>query len=139
LFAEGFAQANDSQGRTEALFGVRTALDDLLDQPSALRPDGARPLQDPAGSPLQVLLVGFGTVFLEGGMAPDQSAAPVGRNSFALLKEFDRRLGQAHIEHLVNQLIRDAVVVLFDGDMVVDVHLGRGPRGQFKGSRRQRL
>ena len=61
------AQPDDAQAGTVALFGMRAALEDVLEQLGAVGTDGAGPVNHAAGSPLKMLLMGLGAVFLERG------------------------------------------------------------------------
>ena len=56
----GFAQTNDAQARAKTLFGMGTADHDVLDQARTVRANLCRPVDNPAGRPLQVFLMGRG-------------------------------------------------------------------------------
>src|SRR5437588_823168 len=56
----------------------------------------------------------------------------------ALEKQFDRGGAEADLDPLVHELVGDAVVVVLDEDVVVDVHAGVAPLGEFVPARRKR-
>ena len=51
----------------------------------------------------------------------------------ALEKQLDDGGGEPHLDALVQQLVGDAVVVVLDDDVVVDVNAGVAPRGKAFG------
>jgi hypothetical protein len=53
------------------------------------------------------------------------------------VEDLDSRCCQADVDGLVDQLVRHAVVVVVDLDMVVDVGLGLSPLGVLKSVGRQ--
>ena len=66
---DGFAESNDTQTGTEALFGMRPIFQNCFDQFPAVRPDGLGPFHDAAGSPLQIFLMRFGPMLFDRGEA----------------------------------------------------------------------
>ena len=62
----------------------------------------------------------------------------MGRHPFALLKELHRLVGQPHVQLLVNELMGNAVKVLFHDHVIINVDLGLGPVGQLEGRGGQR-
>ena len=85
----GFVQPDDAQAGTITLFGMRFVIDDMLDEPGTVGTNGAGPLDDAAGSPLKILSMRFGTVFLQGGKLARLIIALMSSHPFALTKEFD--------------------------------------------------
>jgi hypothetical protein len=69
----------------------------------------------------------------ERGVPARDIAAPVGSDALVLEKDLDSGLGGADVHFLVNQRVRDAVVMLFERDVVVDVDAGLLPDGEFVG------
>src|SRR5256886_14698701 len=49
----------------------------------------------------------------------------------AFEKLFDGGVGEADLDPLMHELVGDAVVVVLDEDVVVDVHAGVAPLGEF--------
>jgi hypothetical protein len=60
------------------------------------------------------------------------------RHPAAPLEHLHHRRGEAHVAALPGQLVRNAVVVVLDLDVVVDVHRHRLPRRVLVSPRRQR-
>jgi hypothetical protein len=56
----------------------------------------------------------------------------------ALEEDLDDGGGEAGLDPLVQELVRDAVVVVLDRDVVVDVDAGVHPLGELVSARRQR-
>ena len=81
--------------------------------------------------------MGFGPMFPVGGVSSGQLASAVSGYSFAALEQLDRRVSQARIQLLMDELIGNTVVVLVDHHMVVDVDRRSGPSGHFKRDGRQ--
>ena len=76
-----------------------------------------------------------------GGLRGVLAAAPVPTmrgDAPALEKQFDRGGAEADLDPLVHELVGDAVVVALDEDVVVDVHAGVAPLGEFVPARRKR-
>ena len=69
FFGVLFSQAEDAQAGAESLLGMGFAFQDMGDQFFGVRSDLVGPADDPGGGPFQVLLMGFGHVFFEGGKA----------------------------------------------------------------------
>ena len=66
----------------------------------------------------------------DGGMAPGQIRAPMGGDPFTAVEELDGVGADAGVELEFHQLIRNAVVVAFDLDVVVDVDAHFLPGGE---------
>src|SRR3989442_1240893 len=58
-------------------------------------------------------------------------ASAMGGDAPAFEKQFDRGGGEADLDPLMHELVGDAVVVVLDEDVVVDVHAGVAPLGEF--------
>src|SRR6185295_15161118 len=82
--SDAFAQAHDAQHGAKSHLGMRAAFEDVLDQLGAGGTDFAGPMNHPAGSPLQIFLVRFGTVLLNRGELARCKTADVRGYSFAL-------------------------------------------------------
>jgi hypothetical protein len=66
-------------------------------------------------------------MLFERGVPPFDVTAAMERDSSALEEGFQRRRGEANIEPLMNQLIRDTVVMMIDLDVVIDIDLVSAP------------
>jgi hypothetical protein len=100
--AERFAQPDDAQARAEPLFGMGPMLKDFLHYLGAVRSNGVGPFHHATGSPLEVFLMGLGTVFFQGGESTRLVTSEVGRDAFARFKELHRLVRQPHIQLLMN-------------------------------------
>ncbi len=98
------------------------------------------PVEQSPGRPFQVLAVGVRHVLGERGVAPAQPRAQVGGDPPAVVETLNRGGGDAHLDLLLYQAVRDAaVVVTFGVDVVVDVDDRRLPFGEVVARGRQRL
>ena len=70
-----------------------SVLHDTSDQGPGLRTVLPRPVNDPGRRPLQILLMGFGHMFLEGGMASPVHTSGMNGNPFVLEQDFNYVLG----------------------------------------------
>ena len=69
FFGVLFSQADDAQAGAETLLGMGFAFQDVGDQFFGVGSGLGRPADDSGGGPFQVLLMGFGHMFWEGGIA----------------------------------------------------------------------
>jgi hypothetical protein len=74
-----------------------------------------------------MLLMGLGHMLWQRGVSPFDVTAPMEGHSLTLEEGLYRRRGQAGIESLMNQLIRDTVVMVIHFDVVIDIDLGLAP------------
>ena len=72
-----FSQADDAQAGAETLLGMGFAYQDLGDQFFGVEAGLGRPADDAGGGPFEVLLVGLGHVFFQGGEAAPAVTAGV--------------------------------------------------------------
>ena len=134
--AVGFPQTQNAQTTAEALFGMRTGLKDLIDQSGGGWADGGCPSNQTFGRPFQVALMGLGSMRIDGRMAADLGAAGMTGDALAAVEDLDGHGGVAHVELAVEQSIRNAVVVPFDFDVIVDVDARLFPLGKRSRLRR---
>src|SRR6187401_1110531 len=100
---------------------MRFALQDLLNNPCTVWSHRLRPRDEPAGGPLQMLLVRLWPMLVQGGETTRLVTALVRRHPVAVLEKLDRVGGQPDVDRLMHQGIGDTVEVVLDRDMVVDV------------------
>ena len=74
-----------------------------------------------------------------GGVPPGGLDAAMGSDPPVVVKDLDGGLGGTHVDLFVDEGVGDAVVVLFELDVVVDVDAGFLPDGEFVGLFRKRL
>ena len=83
--------------------------------------------------------MGIRHVLGQRGVAAAQPGAQVGGDPLAVVETLDRGGGDAHLDLLLHQAVRDAVVVTVGVDVVVDVDDRRLPLGELVAGGRQRL
>ena len=133
-------EAKYPQAGAEALLGMRPLGHDPLDHLGGRRADGARPVDDPRRSPLQVLPVGARHVLGERGVLEDAEAPRVARDSTAPKEDLDGACRRPDVHLLASVLERHAVEVLGELDVVVEVHPSADlPLCELVGSLGQRL
>ena len=88
---------------------------------------------------LQVFAIRLWHVLGDCGEAPAQHRAQVGSNAFAAIETLDGRRRHAHVDLLLHQTMRDAVIVAGTVDVIVDVHDRGLPLGEFVAGGRERL
>ena len=117
---------------------MRTIGEDRGHEGRGLRADGRRPLDEARRGPLEMVLMGLGHVGGIGGVAAPRVITRVGRDALAAMQGFDRRGADADLDDLVDQLVRDRVVVVVHLDVVIDVHAGPAPLAVDEGLGGQR-
>ena len=68
-----------------------------------------------------------------GGKAPFWARTGVGSYPTALVEDFKRLFSRPNVHFFANQGVRHAVIVLFEGDMVINMHAGTFPERKFIG------
>src|SRR5215831_4426784 len=109
---------------------MRTGLKDLIDKSCGKRADGGCPSHETFGSPFQVTLMGLGTMRIDGGMATDLRAARMTGNTLTAVKDLNAHRRITHIELAMEQGVRDAVVMPFDFNVVIDIDAHLFPFGK---------
>ena len=117
-------EAEDAETGAVALLGVRAVGEDGLDEGGGLRAEGAGPVDEAGGGPLQVALMGFGHVGGLGGVPAPHVVADMGGHALAAMEQLDRGEGQAGVDVLVDEGVGDRVVMPVQLDVVVDVDAG---------------
>src|SRR5260370_40309256 len=82
---------------------------------------GFTPVDEPGRRPLQVCLMALGHMLMYGGVPVSRRAARMGGDALAGLEQFDGGRGVASFELLTGELIRNAVVMPVDLDVLIDV------------------
>ena len=114
-------QPEEAEAGAIALLRVRPVGEDGLDEGRGLGADGARPGREPGRRPLQVALMSFRHVGGVGGVATPAVTAHMGGAALAVMEDLDGARGEASVDMLVDERIRDGVVVPVQLDVVVDV------------------
>ena len=129
-------QLHDAKTGPVPLLGVRAALQDPGDELSGRRSDLLGPADEPRRRPLGMRAVGAGHVLGHGGRL-SVVAPPVGRHALAAMEDLDRVRRVADLDLLADQLVRHAVDVALDLDVVVDVDGAQLPLRQDVAGGRQ--
>jgi hypothetical protein len=103
---------------------MRPIREDCLHQGGGLRADGAGPVDEARGRPLEVVLVRLRHVGGVGGVLASDEAPGMGGDALAAMKDFDGRRGQAGVDVLVHERGGDGVVMAVQFDVIVDVDAG---------------
>ena len=115
------AQAQDAQGRADALLDVVVAGQQALDVGGGRHADlgglGADPVRGPVGD----RRMGRRHVFVAGLPVISAGRPRMAGNPFASVEEFDQRRGQENIDLLAHQRVMNRVVVIIEGDVVISV------------------
>ena len=127
----GLAQAHEAQTRAIALLGMRMARQQRGDERGGRGARRLRPADEARGRPLGVRPMRVRHVGGLGGVLATAPASAMRGDAPAFEKQFDRGGAEADLDPLVHELVGDAVVVVLDEDVVVDVHAGVAPLGEF--------
>ena len=131
------AEPHQPQTRAVALFGVRPPFEDAGDEPARGGAGLFGPGDQPRGRPLGVGPMGPRHVGDLRGIAA-ATREPGMRGDWAVLEEdFDSRSGEARLDALMDQLIRHAIEVVGDLDVVIDIDATALPFRQFVARDRQ--
>src|ERR1700722_4754804 len=95
-------------------------------------------MADALVGPVAIAPVGAGHVLGDSSRAMRAQAAAMAGDAFAAMKDLDCRGGDARLNLLAEQLVRFAVVVLGDLDVIVEADPAALPLGVFVRERRQR-
>ena len=125
------AQPDQAQAATVTNFRMRLGGQDLTEQFGSVRTRGIGPVEQPGGSPFQILAVSFGLVFGKRGGAVADEAARVTGHTQAFMKDFDGGGGETDVDLLAGQLVRDAVEVAVGRDMIIEIDLQFAPLTDF--------
>src|SRR6266481_5425949 len=126
-------QAQDADAGAEALLGMGPRAQDDIDQHGGVRADRLGLMADALVGPVAIAPVGAGHVLGDSGRPMRAQAAAMAGDAFAAMKDLDCRGGDARLDLLAEQLVRHAVVMLGDLDVVVETDPAALPLGVFVG------
>jgi len=106
------------------------------DEGGGLRADRLCPLDEARGRPFQMALMRLGHVGGLRGVAAADIAAPMGGDPLAAMEDFDGAHAGAHVDGLVDEGVRDGVVMAVEFDVIVDVDPRGLPLAVHEGLRR---
>jgi len=110
---------------------------DAFDHLPALGTNLAGPFHDATGRPFQIPLMRLKAVFIQSRELAGQSAARVGGQALAVVKQLHRLLRQTHIQLAMNQAVRCTVKMVVHRPVIIDVDLGLAPSGELERLGRQ--
>src|SRR4030081_2119383 len=84
-----------------------------------------------------MLLMALGPVLVDGHRFVALATAQMRSHALALMEKLDRGGHGADLDHFMDQVVRDAVEVAIEGDVVVDVDSGLEPLAQIEPVERQ--
>ncbi|OSR64447.1 hypothetical protein BV328_05779 [Pseudomonas syringae pv. actinidiae] len=116
-----FAQAQDAQAGAEAVLRMDSALEDVGDDASGVRPGLFCPADQPLWSPFGVLAVALGHVLGLGGVPAFVLRAKVAGHALVGVEALDGLGGESYFELVLHQLVWHRVKVAVDLDVVVDM------------------
>src|SRR5437867_7563199 len=123
-------EAEEAKTGAEALLGMRPPREDLTHHRRGRRPDRLGPADEPRGRPLRVAPVGVRPMCRLRREAVADVAPAMGGDAAAVAEDLDHRRGGADVDALADERVGDAVVVLVELDVIVDVDADVGlPRG----------
>src|ERR1700751_1066563 len=121
----------------EALLGMRPRAQDHVDQHGAVGPDARGFAAYTLVRPVAIAAVRAGHVFGYRGRPMRPQAAPMAGDALAAGEDLDPRRGDPRLDLLADQLVRHAVEMLGDLDVVVETDPAALPLGVFVRERRQ--
>ena len=131
-------QLEDPQAGAIGLLGMAAGRQRRLDEGFGLRADLATPLDEPLGRPFQIPAVIGRHVLCLGAVSP-VAAALVAGDPFPLGIDLDQSLAGPDQHRFAGVLVRDAVVVFLEADVIVEVDFGLLDLEILKWIVRQRL
>src|SRR3974377_732855 len=103
-----------------------------------MRPDLFRPVHHAGGCPFQMGLMALGPMLLVCEDLLPSATTNVRSHSLSLVKDLYRGRGGSNLHQFVDQVVRNAVEIGIEGDVVINIHPGARPLAQVKAFRWQR-
>src|SRR5215469_11381243 len=113
-------QAENAEAGSEALLGMRSALQDKIAQCRCCRPDQCGISPNPADRPVGVPAVTGRHVIGDGGMLAVAASSHVRGDPFALDEDLYGAAGEPHLDFAAREAIRHAVEVVLNLNVVID-------------------
>src|SRR5438093_5363129 len=114
-------EAQEAEAGAEALLGMRAEREDLAHDGGRRWPDRLGPADEARRSPLRVAPMGVGPMRRLRREAVADVAAAMGGDAAAVAEDLDHRRGGADVDALADERVGDAVVVLVELEVIVDV------------------
>jgi hypothetical protein len=116
---------------------MRPRAQDDIDQHGGVRADRLGLMADALVGPVAIPPVGAGHVLGDSGRPMQTQAAAMAGDPFAAMKDLDCCSGDARLDLLAEQLVRHAVVMLGDLDVIIEADAAALPLGILVSQRRQ--
>ncbi len=114
-------KAQQAQACTVTLLGMRAAREDTADHLGAGAAVLLSPVDQAPWRPLKMSSVRRRQVLRQGGVAEAGITSGMSGNTLAAMQDLDAAGGCAHFDLLVHEGLRNAVEVIVDGDVIIDV------------------
>src|SRR2546423_12724892 len=137
--AERPHQAHNAEAGTEALFGMRPALQDQLAQRRGGRADRSGLAANALDRPVSVTPMARRHVLGDCGVPMVAAGAQMSSDPLTLQKDLNSARRQPHLDLAAGKAVRNAVEMALELDMVVDADPTNAPLGKAIGLRRQRV
>ena len=130
-------EPENADAGAEALLGMRPRAQDHIGQDGGVVADRGGLAADAFMCPVAIAPMRTGHVLGDGRRPVRPGAAPMTGDALAAMENLDRGGGDPRLDLLADQLLRHAVVVLGDLDMIVEADAAALPLGVFVGFGRQ--
>ncbi len=125
--AMAFGQPDDAKAGAKALFGMGPVRDDRLAKRRCRGADLCRLLADMIECPARIAAVPRRHVLGHGRMLVIAARPEMGGNALALEEDLDRSAGEPHLHFKARKVVRHAVVVIADFDVIIDTDPAQTP------------
>src|ERR1043166_9889318 len=105
----------------------------MVHQPTGGGTNRLRPVEKSPRCPLQMVLVGFGHMLSQRRMAPFACTAPVRRDAFAFVEDFDRGGREAHVHGLAYEAMGNTIEVALHFEVIIEMDPRVPPLGILVG------
>ena len=131
--AEGFGQSQDADAGAKALFGMGSSLEDEFAKDASRRADKGSLLANPIDGPVSMAAMAGWHVIAKGGVPAVAARANVSGDPLAPGKDLDRARGDPGLYLLAGEAKGNAVEVLGDLDVIVEIDPTTLPLGVLVG------
>jgi hypothetical protein len=137
--AERPHQARNAEAGTEALFGMRSALQDQLAERGSSGADRSGLAANALDRPVGVTSMALWHVLGHRGVPMVAAGPQMSSDPLTLQKDLNSARRQPHLDFAAGTVVRNAVEMTFELDMVVDADPAEAPLGKAIGLSRQRV
>lgn len=121
LLAKALGQREQAQTGTVAMLGMFVLLHQACHRDGCGRADGSAPVDQALWCPFHVRLVRGRHVRGHGAKAAGPAVADMAGDALGTVEQFDRARGDARLQDLAHQGVRNAIAMLLDFHVIVDV------------------